>query len=482
MTRQRILSSAGAVVVTVGLLALAPLEVVLGAGRLLILVGVVTGAWLTIGRAKVPDLSAGLHVAVGALLGGVTPATTGFPVLGGAVAAVLAGAATGAVTAALLVRAGRLRGAVATLACSAAAPALVAGWPRSGGVVGFHAVPLVTGSDAADLVVVALILTTVAVPGLVVASGPVGARAAVALAAPDIVEAEGRRAWSAAAGLGATGGALLATAGWGAAVLTGSVLPDAYGLPLAGLAAVGAVLAGGALWAPPVAALVLGAPAVLFPLVPVIGDAPPLLTTGVVAVAVVLWRGPLGEVRGPASTTRRAGTFGQPAVVDGLGLVVDGRRLPRPPRVDLTVAAGEIVQVRAPNGWGKSTLLAMVGGQLPDGGAVRLGGETAPAGSVARARLGVARTWQRPPEVRATDLVQGPDAPTEPGRAQIVAAVRRRPRLLLLDEPSAFLDDGELEQLLQGLRTAGTTVVVVEHHPVAGVDRTVELTERSVDA
>lgn len=451
---------------------LAPLEAVLGAGRLIVLAAVVTGTWLTVGRARVPDLSAGLHAVVGALVGGITPTVLELPAWLGAPLAVAAGALTGAVTAGLLARTGRIRGGVATLALTATAPPLAAAWPGSGGAAGFHAVPLLSGSDALDLAIVATVLTIVAVAALGVAEGRSGSRAAVALAAPQVSEAEGVRAAAAAAPLGAAGGALLATAGWAAAVLTGSMVPDAFGLPLTGLAVVGAVLAGGAAWAAPLGGLLLGAPAVVLPLAPVVGDAPPLLTTGALAVIVVLWRGPLTPLDGPT----RSGALPSPAPVEGLRVEVDGDRLPRAPRVHLVAEPGESLQLIGPNGVGKSTLLAMLGGQLDDGGAVRLDGDPAPTGAVARARLGLARTWQRPPAVRGADLLPfGVAAPTDPGRAQVAAATSRAPRLLLLDEPSAFLEPDELARLLADARDSGVTVIIVEHRAVAGVDRTVQL-------
>ena len=50
---------------------------------------------------------------------------------------------------------------------------------------------------------------------------------------------------------------------------------------------------------------------------------------------------------------------------------------------------------------------------------------------------------------------------------EIVRALMARPRLLLLDEPAAGLNDsetGELSVLLHAVRASGITVVVVEHN------------------
>jgi branched-chain amino acid transport system ATP-binding protein len=64
--------------------------------------------------------------------------------------------------------------------------------------------------------------------------------------------------------------------------------------------------------------------------------------------------------------------------------------------ISLTVAAGELVAVIGPNGAGKSTLFNMVGGQLvPDSGTVELDGQSiAGIGPQKIWRLGVGRTFQ----------------------------------------------------------------------------------------
>ena len=62
----------------------------------------------------------------------------------------------------------------------------------------------------------------------------------------------------------------------------------------------------------------------------------------------------------------------------------------------------------------------------------------------------------------ATDLPMGAQKLLE-----VVRALMARPRLLLLDEPAAGLNDGEtaeLAVLLRAVRDAGITIMVVEHN------------------
>jgi branched-chain amino acid transport system ATP-binding protein len=65
-------------------------------------------------------------------------------------------------------------------------------------------------------------------------------------------------------------------------------------------------------------------------------------------------------------------------------------------------------------------------------------------------------------DVAATDLPMGAQKLLE-----IVRALMARPRLLLLDEPAAGLNDAETEELAEllcAVRDSGTTVIVVEHN------------------
>ena len=185
--------------------------------------------------------------------------------------------------------------------------------------------------------------------------------------------------------------------------------------------------------------------------------------------------------------------------------------------VDLTVEEGRVTGLIGPNGAGKTTLFNVVTGLLrPTAGQVRLDGE--PIDSLApheRSRRGLARTFQRlelfgsltarenlevAAEARATpfgtpgegrgrrsgsgrgrrvdevlDLVGiGGFASTRAdqlttGQARLLEVARAlvtEPRVLLLDEPAAGLDDEESEQfarLVQVLGADGMGLLLVEH-------------------
>src|SRR5690606_10235881 len=118
-------------------------------------------------------------------------------------------------------------------------------------------------------------------------------------------------------------GALLGVGGAAQTMVSGSVTPAAFGLPLAAALALAAVLGGAPPAGPLLGAPWLWGPSVLFPLAPVVGDAPPARTPGRAGLALLAWRRgrplvasasmPAGRGSGEASAGRGAGGGAPPA-------------------------------------------------------------------------------------------------------------------------------------------------------------------------
>jgi branched-chain amino acid transport system ATP-binding protein len=170
--------------------------------------------------------------------------------------------------------------------------------------------------------------------------------------------------------------------------------------------------------------------------------------------------------------------------------------------VDLTVGAGEVVALLGPNGAGKTTLLRAVSGLLPWSGCIRFAGndltgfsprETVRAGLAHvveghrvftqlsvfdNLMLAVYDQSRRERAVRVEEvLTLFPEIAAKRseraawlsgGQQQILAVAHGlvlRPRLLMLDEPSAGLSPVLVDRVLdvvQQLREAGTAVLLVE--------------------
>ncbi len=189
------------------------------------------------------------------------------------------------------------------------------------------------------------------------------------------------------------------------------------------------------------------------------------------------------------------------------GLVATGE-------VSLAVTAGEIHAVIGPNGACKTTLIAQLAGELrPDAGTIHFaGGDISRLGPVRRAALGIARSFQitsvfrdftaldnvalavqaraghsfrfwhaaqRDPRLREparavlrevglaarADMTAAALSHGEKRALEIAMALATRPRLLLLDEPTAGMGPEEsaaVVRLLAGLK-GRLAIVLVEH-------------------
>ena len=176
--------------------------------------------------------------------------------------------------------------------------------------------------------------------------------------------------------------------------------------------------------------------------------------------------------------------------------------------VDLTVAAGTVHGIVGENGAGKSTLMSILYGfYQADGGTIEIDGRPAHIGSARDAialgigmvhqhfmlvesfsaldnvMLGAEPSWSLTRSratvraalsklVRQTGLQVNLDPPVatlpvgERQRLEILKALYRGARILVLDEPTAVLTPQETEQLfetLRMLRAGGTTILLITH-------------------
>ena len=202
------------------------------------------------------------------------------------------------------------------------------------------------------------------------------------------------------------------------------------------------------------------------------------------------------------------------------GLSVSYGRLRALVDVNLSLKAGELVALAGENGAGKTTLVRCIAGDVvPASGEVFLTGRRVPAEQAAATKQGIAVVWQdlalcdnldvaanimlgreRPrmlmSETRfhtaAASLLDSLRIPLTDttrnvralsgGQRQLVAVARamgRKPRLLVLDEPTASLgvkEAAQVEELIRGLRRQGTTILLACHD----IDQMFRLADRIV--
>lgn len=172
--------------------------------------------------------------------------------------------------------------------------------------------------------------------------------------------------------------------------------------------------------------------------------------------------------------------------LDGLDVILGGRRVLH--GIDLAIAPGEIVTIVGPNGSGKSTLLrAIIGAVRPAAGEVRrrpglrLGYVPQRLHIDATLPLTVRRFLSLPAhvpdaaaitalaEAGAGDLAARQMAGLSGGQLQRVLLARAllgEPHLLILDEPTQGLAEGEIAGFKLLLREVATeaTVLLIEHN------------------
>ncbi|RPF32401.1 ABC transporter permease subunit [Streptomyces sp. TLI_185] len=147
--------------------------------------------------------------------------------------------------------------------------------------------------------------------------------------------------------------------------------------------------------------------------------------------------------------------------------------------VDLDVRPGQVTAIVGPNGAGKSTLFHCLAGTVrPTHGQVRLGArDITRLAAHARTRLGIARTFQQLAVFPSLTVAENVRVGAEQGRVPDPEAVERTLRLLALDGPvralpAAGLPTGTLRRVELARALAGSPRVLLLDEPAAGLDNT----------
>lgn len=242
--------------------------------------------------------------------------------------------------------------------------------------------------------------------------------------------------------------------------------------------------------------------------------------------ALAAWRRVQAALDGPVPS-RYAHAMPAPTprlVVERLSYMAPGGDRPLLRGVSFTAEPGESIGIIGPSSAGKSTLVRAIMGMIPPsaGGAyldgtstclweredfarhvgympqglalldetvadniARMGAVDMAAVLAAAKRAGVHRAVAGLSQGYATRIAGGTLSSGQRQRVALARALYSRPGLLVLDEPSAFLDrtgEADVLALLDRLRAEGTTVLLVSHRPVllAGVDKLLVLAEGAV--
>ncbi|HMD27823.1 MAG TPA: branched-chain amino acid ABC transporter ATP-binding protein/permease [Steroidobacteraceae bacterium] len=222
------------------------------------------------------------------------------------------------------------------------------------------------------------------------------------------------------------------------------------------------------------------------------------------------------RARVPATVTRKRSTLTGPIILEAKNVVKRYGGLTAVDDVSFQLAEGEIRALIGPNGAGKTTFFNMLAGTVPvTQGEIHFAGEQITRlGSTAVCQRGLAKSFQinqlfpslsvrdnirisalgrrygkfypsmlrdlrhdadirqaTDEAIEAVDLSDCSDAPAielaygEKRRLEIGLALATKPRVLLLDEPTAGMSPSERAVIVQLLKhiAAGMTIVIVEH-------------------